>query len=122
MRSGTAAPAMVRGRGAPSPRARVTRVSERSILLLKRSTTCSGARSSTASAAGLDSRTMACESAGPGSDIGLSSRSRAAARPSRPAARPRGAFTASAPVVQYEAGGVLVGFLLAALHPDHGEV
>src|SRR5712692_6585664 len=112
--------AMGTGTVAPSPAVSVTRVSRFSILLLKRRTIRSGGRASVASCVGDDSSTMAWPRAGMGHARSSSGRRTSGAACA--AARPRLLITGSAPVVEHQVAGVLVVFLLAPLHANHGEI
>src|ERR1700675_3348321 len=79
-----------------------------------------GGSTSFAPAAGSDSRMMACAPAAPGSCASSAAQS---AQARRVAPHPRIArLNALAPVVEHQIVRVLVVFLLAPLHPDHGEV
>src|SRR6266481_3148200 len=79
-----------------------------------------GGSASVAPAVGSDSRMMACAEAAPGFDA---SRAAQSAQARRAIQDPRIArFKALAPVVEHEIVRMLVVFLLAPLHPDHGEV
>src|ERR1700737_3528581 len=105
--------------GGRSPAASVMRVKRFSSLLLKRRVTCCGERSSTASATGEDSSTIAGDEAG---DTDSSTSQTASSEAAREAGREERVTGRSAPVVQHQVAGVFVVLLLAPLHPHHREV
>src|ERR1700682_5620413 len=79
-----------------------------------------GGSTSFAPATGSDSRMMAWAAAAAGPHARSAAQSAHARRAARPPRMSR--FTALAPVVEHQVVRVLVVFLLAPLHTDHGEV